>query len=106
MAEYKTLEGYNEFHREVTRQKFNGMQARESGENDNNKANKKYVKHMFPDHPPELFSEAKAALKYDLQFARRWAILINGFVESDGTKIPGLGLGVFLVHGSKIKKKM
>ena len=106
VAEYKTLEGYNEFHREGTRQKFNGMQSRESGENDNNRANKEYVKHMFPDHSPEIFSEAKAALKYDLQFARRWAILINGFVKRDGSKIPGLGVGIFLVHGPEIKKKM
>jgi len=106
MAEYKTLEGYNKFHREETRQKFNSMQARGNGENNNNKANKEYMKYMFPDYSPELFSEAKAALKYDLQFARRWAILINGFVESDGTKIPGLGVGVFLVHGPEIKKKM
>lgn len=106
VAEYKTLEGYNEFHREGSRQKFTGMQARQSGENDNNRANKEYVKHMFPDHSPELFLKAKAALKYDLQFARRWATLINGFVERGGFKVPGLGVGMFLVYGPEIKKKM
>lgn len=65
MAEYKTLEGYNKFHREVTRQKLNGMQTRGSGENNNNRTNKEYVRHMFLDHSPKLLSEAKVALKHD-----------------------------------------
>ncbi|KAH7364623.1 hypothetical protein BKA65DRAFT_142226 [Rhexocercosporidium sp. MPI-PUGE-AT-0058] len=74
VAEYRTLEGYNEFHRQATKQRINGTQARGSGENDNNKAHKEYVKHMFPDGDPETLSAAPAALKKDLQLARRWAI--------------------------------
>ena len=106
VAEYKTLEGYNEFRRETTRQKFSHMQTRATGENDKNRANKEYVKYLFPDHSPQLFSKAKAALKNDLQFARRWAILIDGFVGKEGSKVTGLGRGIFLVHGPEIRKKM
>src|SRR5205814_6384140 len=95
VAEYKTLEGYNEFHRETTRRKINDMQTRESGENDKNRAHKEYVRHMFPDTSPKSFSAALAALKKDLQFARRWAIFVDGFSEKkDGPKIAGLGAGV------------
>jgi DNA-nicking Smr family endonuclease len=66
VAEYQTLKGYNEFHRQATKQRINGMQARRSGENDNNKAYKEYVKHMFPDGDPETLLAALAALKKDL----------------------------------------
>jgi uncharacterized short protein YbdD (DUF466 family) len=69
IAEYQTLEGYNEFHYEATKQRLSGMQVRESGENDNNKAYKEYVKHMFPDIHPEGLSTTLAAFKKDLQFA-------------------------------------
>ncbi len=107
VAEYKTLEGYNEFHREATRRRINDMQARESGENDNNRAHKEYVRHMFPDISPKLFSAALAALKKDLQCAQRWAILVDSFTEKrDGSKMTSLGAGVGLVHGPEIKKRM
>jgi hypothetical protein len=66
MAKYKTLEDYNEFHREETRQKFNNIQARENNKNNNNRTNKKYMKYIFPDYSPELFLEAKTTLKYNL----------------------------------------
>ena len=36
------------------------------GENNNNKAHKEYVKHMFPDGHPEILLVAPAALKKDL----------------------------------------
>jgi hypothetical protein len=107
IAEYQTLEGYNEFHREATKQRLSGMQVRASGENDNNKAHKEYVKHMFPDKHPESLSTTLAAFKKDLQFARRWAIWVQGYVEKkDGLGVPGLSVGVFLVAGPEIKRMM
>ena len=105
VAEYRTLEGYNEFHRQATKQRINGTQARGSGENDNNKAHKEYVKHMFPDGHPETLLAALAALKKDLQFARRWAIWVEGYDKKDGL-VPGLGVGVGLLVGLEIKKRM
>ncbi|KAF4615625.1 hypothetical protein G7Y89_g15282 [Cudoniella acicularis] len=81
VAEYRTLEGYNEFYRRATKQRINGTQARGSGENDNNKAYKEYVKHMFLDGHLETLLAALAALKNDLQFAPRWAIWVEGYVE-------------------------
>ena len=106
VAEYRTLEGYNEFHRQATKQRINGTQARGSGENDNNKAHKEYVKHMFPDGHPETLVTAPAALKKDLQFARRWAIWVKGYVEKKDGLVPGLGVGVGLLAGLEIKKRM
>ena len=107
IAEYQTLKGYNGFHREATKQRLSGMQVRESGENDNNKAHKEYVKHMFPDIRPEDLSTTLAAFKKDLQFARRWEIWVQGYVEEkDKRKVPGLSVGVFLVAGPEIKRMM
>jgi len=63
VAEYRTLEGYIEFHREATRQRINSTKARGSGENDNNKAHKEYLKHMFPDGDPETLLAAQVALQ-------------------------------------------
>jgi hypothetical protein len=106
VAEYRTLEGYNEFHRQATKRRINGTQARGSGENDNNKAHKEYVKHMFPDRHPETLLAAPAALKKDLQFARRWAIWVEGYDEKKDGLVPGLGVGVGLLVGLEIKKRM
>ncbi|KAH6668373.1 hypothetical protein B0J14DRAFT_600566 [Halenospora varia] len=106
VAEYQTLEGYSEFHRQATKQRINGTQARGSGENDNNKAHKEYVKHIFPDGHPETLLAAPAALKKDLQFARRWAIWVEGYVEKNDGLVPGLGVGVGLLVGMEIKKRI
>ena len=106
VVEYQTLEGYNEFHRQATKQRINGTQARGSGQNDNNKAHKEYVRHMFPDGHPEALLTAPAALKKDLQFARRWAIWLDGYVEKKDGLVPGLGVRVNLLVGPEIKKRM
>jgi hypothetical protein len=106
VAEYRTLEGYNEFHHQATKQRINGTQARGSGENDNNKAHKEYVKHIFPDSHSETLLAAPAALKKDLQFARRWAIWVEGYDEKKDGPVPGLGVGVGLLIGPEIKKRM
>jgi hypothetical protein len=107
IAEYQTLEGYNEFHREATKQRLSGTQGRASGENDNNRAHKEYMKHLFPDKHLEGLSTTLAAFKKDLQFAQRWAIWVQGYVEeNDERRVPGLSVGVFLVAGPEIKKMM
>lgn len=106
VAEHRILEGYNDFHREATTQRINGMQARASGENDNNKAHKEYVKHLFPDQNINALLVEQAALKKDLQFARRWAIWVDGYAEKKGSLVPGLGVGVGLLVGQEIKKRM
>jgi hypothetical protein len=63
--------------------------------------------HMFPDKHLEDLSTTLAAFKKDFQFARRWAIWVQGYVEKkDGRGIPGLSVGVFLVAGPGIKKMM
>jgi len=75
-------------------------------ENDNNKAHKEYMKHMFLDIKPKSLSTILAAFKKDLQFARRWAILVEGYVEKDGCGVPGLGVGAFLGARPEIMKRM
>ena len=66
IAEYQTLKGYNEFYCEATKQRLSGTQVRAPGENDNNKAHKDYVKHMFPDKRPAELSTTLAGFKRDL----------------------------------------
>jgi hypothetical protein len=60
---------------------------------------------MFPDKRPADLSTALGAFKGDLQFARRWAIWVQGHDEKkDDCRIPGLGIRVFLVAGPEIKR--
>jgi hypothetical protein len=61
---------------------------------------------MFPDGHPETLLAASAALKKDLQFARRWAIWVEGYDEKKDGRVPGLGIGVSLLIGLEIKKRM
>ena len=61
---------------------------------------------MFPDGHPEILVTALAALKKDLQFARRWAIWVEGYVEKKDGLVPGLGVRVGLLVGLEIKKTM
>jgi hypothetical protein len=39
------------------------------------------MKHMFPDGDPDTLLAAPAALKKDLQFARRWPVVVEGCHE-------------------------
>ena len=48
----------------------------------------------------------KQALKKDLRHGRRWLILVDGFVTDGGDSIPGLGLGLLLLCGPAIARKM
>jgi hypothetical protein len=68
-------------------------------------AHKDYLAYIYTDRAPRDFEKAKRALKKNLEFGRRWAILVNGYVNGD-VKMPGLGLGVLLICGPSVKKKM
>jgi hypothetical protein len=57
-------------------------------------------------HNPWNFAKPEQALKKNLQFGRRWSILADGFVDDDNSMRPGLGLGVLLLCGPSIKRKM
>jgi hypothetical protein len=61
---------------------------------------------MFPDKHPEGLSTTLAAFKRDLQFAWRWEILVEGYVEKDSRGVPSHGVGVFLSARPEIKKRM
>jgi hypothetical protein len=62
--------------------------------------------HLFPDGHPKTLLAAPAALKKDLQFARRCAIWVEGYVEKKDCLVPGLGVGVGLLVGPEIKMRM
>ena len=61
---------------------------------------------MFPDGHAETLLAAPAALKKDLQFARRWAIWVEGYEDKTDGLVSGLGVGVGLLAGLEIKKRM
>ena len=82
------------------------MQACGSSENNNNKAYKEYVKYMFLDSYLETLLVAPAALKKDLQFARRQAIQVKSYNKKKDGLVLSLGVGVSLLVRPKIKKKM
>ena len=106
IAEIKNLEGYQAFFAEANHQRISGKNVRQSGENNSNKAHKEYLAHIFTDRVPQDFEKAKLALKKDLQFGRRWSILIDGFPDGDNSITLGLGLGVILLCGPSMKSKM
>jgi hypothetical protein len=47
----------------------------------------------------------KRALKKNLKFERRWAILIDEYIDGDA-KMSELDLGVLLICGLSVKNKM
>jgi hypothetical protein len=47
----------------------------------------------------------KRAFKKNLKFRRRWAILIDGYIDGD-IKVSELDLGVLLICGLSVKNKM
>jgi hypothetical protein len=99
IAEINNLNGYNAFLAEAE------QHTRRSGETNSQKAHKDYLAYIYADRAPKDFDKAKQALKKNLEFGRRWSILVDGFVEGN-TVVPGLGLGALLLCGPYIKKKM
>jgi hypothetical protein len=67
----------------------------------------KITRHTYSDidRAPKDPKTAKRALKKNLEFGRRWSILVDGYVEGN-IVVPGLGLGVLLLCGPYIKKIM
>ena len=47
-------------------------QTRQRGENNNNKAHKEYLAHIYTDRTPDGYERVKQALKKDLRHKRRW----------------------------------
>jgi hypothetical protein len=106
IAEIGNLEGYRAFLAEASCQRTIHRQVRQRGENDNNRAHKDYISHIFAGRAPDGFEKAREALKKDLRYGRRWSILVDGFIDDDNVTIPGLGSGVLLLCGPSFKNKM
>ena len=79
---------------------------RRTGETNNQKAHKDYLAYIYADRTPKDFDKAKQALKKNLEFRRRWSILVDDYINEDNTAVPGLNLEVLLLCGPYIKKKM
>jgi hypothetical protein len=62
--------------------------------------------YIYADRAFKDFDKAKQAFKKNLEFGRRWSILVDGYVDENNTAISGLSLGVFFLCGLYIKKKM
>jgi hypothetical protein len=80
--------------------------TRQTGETNNQKAHKEYLAYIYADRSPRDFDKAKQSLKTNLEFGRRWSILVEGFVGEGDVVVPGLGLGALLLCGPSIRKKM
>jgi hypothetical protein len=71
--------------------------TRQTGETNSQKAHKEYLAYIYADRSPKDFDKAKQSLKTNLQFGRRWSILVEGFVDK-GDVVPGLGLGALELY--------
>jgi hypothetical protein len=100
IAEHRTLGCYTEFEEELRYRR-----GRKRGESTKNMAHREYVAHMFPDAALEERDQHRTKLKSDLQFARRWAILIQGCVEG-GVATSGAGVGLFLAASPRVIRSM
>ena len=106
IAEMRNLDGYASFFAEAQVKQRIHKQARQRGESNSNKAHKEYLAHIYADRTPQDYERVKQALKKDLRHGRRWSILVNGFVADNGDRVPGLGLGLLLLCGPAVAKKM
>jgi hypothetical protein len=80
--------------------------TRGTGEINSQKAHKKYLAYIYADKAPRDFDKARQAFKKNLEFGRRWSILIDGFVDEGDVVVPGLNVGALLFCGLSIRKKM
>jgi hypothetical protein len=76
------------------------------GETNNQKAYKDYLAYIYTDRVPKDFDKAKQAFKKNLEFGRRWSILTDGYIDENNLVVPGFRLGIFLLCGPFIMKKM
>jgi hypothetical protein len=96
------LNGYEVFVTEAEAQVKQGSRACRSRETTSQMAHKDYLAHIYADRAPRDFEKAKRALKKNLEFGRRWTILVDGYVDGD-VKMSGLGLSILLVCGPSVK---
>ncbi|KAG8529808.1 uncharacterized protein KY384_005289 [Bacidia gigantensis] len=82
------------------------ISRRATGGNNSNKAQKEYLAHIYADRTPQDYERVKQALRKDLRHGRRWSILVNGFVAENGDSISGLGLGLLLLCGPGVARKI
>jgi hypothetical protein len=80
--------------------------TRRRGERVSQQAHQDYLAHIYADRNPNDYNGSKQALKKNLEFGRRWSILIDGYTVEDNNVVPGLGLGILLLCGPSIKTKM
>jgi len=80
--------------------------TRRTGETNSQKAHKEYLTYIYADRSPKDFDKAKQSLKTNLEFRRRWSILVEDFVGEGDLVVPELSLGAFLLCGPSIRKKM
>jgi hypothetical protein len=83
IAEINNLYGYQAFLAEADVQMRQRQHTRQSGETNSQKAHKDYLAYIYADRTPKDIDEAKHALKKNLEFGRRWSILVDGFVEGN-----------------------
>ena len=67
--------------------------TRRTGETNGQKAHKEYLVHIYTGRASEDFDKARKSLKRNLEFGRRWSVLVDGFVDEGDIIVPGLGLG-------------
>lgn len=106
IGEMRNLDGYTSFFAEAQAKQMIHKHTRQSGESNSNKAHKEYLAYIYADRIPQDYERVKQALKKDLRHGRRWSILVDGFVADSGDSIPGLGLGLLLLCGPAIARKM
>ena len=106
IAEIRNLDGYTSFFTEAQTKQRIHKQTRHRGESNSNKAQKEYLAHIYADRTPQNYERVKQALRKDLRHGRRWSILVNGFVAENGDSISGLGLGLLLLCGPGVARKM
>lgn len=106
IAEINNLNGYRAFFAEAEGETKQRQRTRWTGETNSQKAHKEYLAHIYADRTPKDFHKAKQALKKNLEFGRRWSILVDSYVGEGDVVVPGLGPGVLLLCGPSVKKKM
>jgi hypothetical protein len=106
IAEINNLNSYRAFFTETEGEMKRKKPTRRTGEPNSQKAHKEYLAYIYADRSPKDFDKAKQSLKTNLEFGRRWSILVEGFGGEGDVVVPGLGLGALLLCGPSIRKKM
>ncbi|KAK8048246.1 hypothetical protein PG994_009976 [Apiospora phragmitis] len=106
VAEYCTLQCYNDIVEGVRERCSRERRRGRRGASARNSAHKEYIKQVFPDASCKELEEHAKRLKSDLQTARRWDIFIRGTQKEDGTLVPGVGKGLILAAAAGLVRIM